>query len=63
MECGPAGKGRRIEMVGGPWLSSSGRAKKPRTPGDGGFVSKTNESGGLRLLWLQEGKRRLPSFG
>lgn len=59
----PKGEKGGSEMATGPWLSSSGRAKKPRTPGDGGFVSKTNESGGLRLLWLQEGKRRLPSFG
>jgi hypothetical protein len=43
-------------MVGGPWLSGSGRAKKPRTPGDGGFVSKTNKSGGFATPLASRGE-------
>jgi hypothetical protein len=38
--------------------------QQPRTPGDSGFVSKKRKpcplAGGLRLLLLQEGERRLP---
>jgi hypothetical protein len=58
---GGTGRERGEEMK---WSLVLGEQKNQRPPwGDGGFVSKQNESGGLRLLWLQEGERWLQTSG
>jgi len=42
-------------MVGGPWLSGSGRAKT-KDPGDSSCVFKNKGGGGLRLLFASRGR-------